>query len=59
MTDILITREAAAALTGAAFRDRIIPIETGLLERLNNVRHFGETFSETLIRLAKTQGKAA
>lgn len=59
MTDILITREAAAALTGAAFRDRIIPIETGLLERLNDVRHFGETFSETLIRLAKAREQTA
>lgn len=59
MMDLLVTKEASIALTGAGRRAVVIPVDKPTFDQINNVRHYGETFSETLIRLAATKGKAA
>lgn len=53
--DLLVTKEASIALTGVGRRAVVIPVDKPTFERINNVRHYGETFSETLIRLAEAR----
>lgn len=55
MMDLLVTKEASIALTGAGRRAVVIPIDKPTMERLNERREFGETFSETLIRLVEAR----